>query len=1046
MKQKFMFFFLVMFIYSLAFSQEITVKGKITDVKGDELPGMSVALKGTTKVVTTDFNGNYQIAAKVGDVLVISGLGYFEETATVSTAVLNVELSEVKDNQLEEVVITAFGEKKKAKSLAYSTQQISSKELERGGQTNILGSLQGMASGVSINKTSGGSGGGMDILIRGVTSLDAGNNNQPLIVVDGNILNNDTNSGNVLPSAGSNSAGSSEQFSNSNRIGDLNEADIESVSILKGSGATALYGIRGANGVVIITTKKGKIGKMRINLSSNVSFSEVNKYPELQSRWREGETGSAPTYTPYPRVLSAEAATPTEFSFYSPSYTYGFQTNGPLYSASDDPSIKFRDFYRDFFNIGHTFQNNLALSGADEKMNYYFSASTSKESGIVPNTNFGRKTLKVKADYKLSDNFDLGTSITYANSGGIKPNGGDKSIMSALSYWSPSIDVNDYLTATGQQKNVTAGITDNPRYFAENSNLTDDVNRWIANVSANWRFNDMISLSFNGSFDNYSDNRNRFVPANLDTGTQVKGFIVNETYGFKGLNSTLLVRFDKNITEKINNNLTIGGAIEQDAKDYLGIRGEGINVPGFNDLSNTTNFYQMSQSTNRRVAGLFFNYMIDYDDFIFLNVTGRRDEVSTLPKGNRTFFYPSAGLSFVFSDLIKEAQKTLTYGKLSVSWSETAKTPDPGTVGQYFYATSGLPFNGVGGFDQGNRLGDPDLLPESKQSLEFGAELGFFNRIRLDYTFYKNNGINQILPVLVSPTTGMSSFVTNAGEIQNIGHEVMLSTDNVKKENFSWKTTFGWNTNKGEVLSLTNNLKSITFSDSGFAGVVSQVKVGDSPGSLYGYSWKYIDGQLLLVNGFPSIDTDISHRTNIGNAFPDWVGTFSNNLRYKDIGLSFLLEYKKGGDMYDAGQRNSIRNGSLAITDFRNVNHVFEGVMSDGLGGYIPNTVSVPVNSVTYYRDSNRYNRASEILVQDASWIKLRNISLTYSLASEFVEKLKLNNFSISVSGNNFLLWSPFRGFDPEGNQYSAGTNSYGFTGLNVPLTQSYSMGINIGF
>ncbi len=1051
MKNKFLLFLsFILYGYSISYSQSITVKGKITDNNGQSLFGVNIKNKQSNKGVSSDAGGVYNIDAKKGDVLVFSYIGFATQEQNVSGSTMNILLKESEGKKLDEVVVTAFGVSKKSKTLAYSSQQIKTKDLKTTGQTNILEAIQGQVSGVNISRASGGAGGGIDILIRGVTSLNPSANNQPLIILDGNPLNNDTFVGNVLPSTGSNSPSSAEQASFSSRLGDINQDDIESINILKGSGATALYGIKGANGVIIITTKKGKAGKMKISLSSSVTFSDVNKFPELQSRWREGTTASSGAFPRVltPRVLSTNANTASGISFY-PSYSSGFQSFGPAYSASDDASIHFRNFYKDFFKTGSIFQNNLTLSGSKDKISYYLSASTSNEAGIVPNTDFNRKTLKVSGNYDVTDNFSFGTSVIYTNSGGKMPNSGDKSIMSSLSYWSPSIDINDYLTANGKQKNYSSGIIDNPRYYAETSNLSSSVDRWNASINALWKLNSWLKVNYTASIDNYTDYRNRFVPADLDLGTQTKGFIVNQNIRFKGLNSNLLVTAEKRINDDFNNSLTIGNQVDDTQTNWDMIRGEGLNLSNFNNISNTTNLFQGNSESKKRIVGYFADYKLDFKDAIFLSLTARSDKASSLPKDNNTFQYYSAGLSALFANWLDSNKKVLSYGKARASIAGTGNVPDAGSVGRYFYSDSNLPFNGNGGFVYGTTLGDPNLLPEQKKSYELGVDLGFFNdRIFLEYTYYKNVTSNQILPVQVSVPSGISRFISNAGEIENIGHEVLLKADIIKKENISWKSTLSWSANKGKVVSLPNQINNLTFIDSGPAGVVSQVRVGDAPGTFYGYTWKYVGDKLLLVNGLPVVDaSNVDKRKIVGNAFPDWVASLNNLFKYKNISLAFLLEYKKGGEAYDAGQRNGIRNGVLAITDERNIQKVIDGVMetSTGSGVYVPNTVSTIIDA-NYYRNSNAYNTASEILIQDASWVKLRNVSLSYSLSNKVAEKLKLENLSFSVSGSNFLLWTPFRGFDPEGNQYSAGSNAYGFTGLNIPLTQSYSFGINVGF
>ena len=1048
MKKKSLILLVFFFGFLTTYSQDGTIKGKVSDNTGIGLPGANIAIKGTKSVVSTDLDGNFQIKATRGNVLVVSYIGFANQEVTVSGNTLNVVLREGDANKLEEVVITAFNVQSKTKSLGFANQTIKAADIERPGQVNALESLQGSISGLTVNKTSGAAGAGVDILIRGVSSLSAGSNNQPLIIIDGNPVNNSTFTGNVNPSIGSNSAGSSEQFAFSNRSVDINPNDIESYSVLKGAGATALYGILAGNGVIIITTKKGKEGKTKVNVSSSVSFSEINKYPELQSTWREGTTaGNATSPFPrtlVPRVLSNDADTVPGGVSYYPGFTSGFQSNGPKYSSSDDPSIRFRDFYKDFFKTGVNHTLNVSVSGGNEKINYYLSASTSKDEGTVPNTSYDRKTLKFNGGYKLLENLKIGTSVTYANSGGTRANTGDKSIMSSMSYWSPSIDINNYITVDGKQRNWTKGTIDNPRYFAEISNLNDNVDRWIAGADLNWQAKPWLSVVYRASIDNYSELRNRYVPDDLDVGTGVKGFITNETINFKGLNSNLVVTAAKKFGD-ISTTLLIGQQISDTRNTYGNQRGEGLLISGFNNISNTTNkFVTNTGEQVQRNIGYFGEAKVDYKEMMYLGATARRDEVSTLPKANRAFDYFSTNASFVFGDLIDKDRAVLSLGKLRASWAEVGKIPPYG-IGRY--SRPETPFNGIGGISIGSIGSDPNIRPEIVTTLELGTDLKFFNnRLRLEYTYFDRKSDDQIIAVPVSQISGLTSIWSNAGSLKTQGHELTVAGDILKSSSVKWTATANFTAYDTEVTALP--FENVVFMDS-FQGVISQVKVGDAAGSLYGYTWTKVDGQRLIgSNGLPVLkktDKGDFEYSKVANAFPDWVATLNNTFTYKNFNLSFLFEYKEGGSAFDSGQRNGLRNGVLKITEERNIQKVLDGVKSDGAGGYIKNDIPAIIDANSYYRNEN-YNRASEILVQDASWLKLRNVSLSYNLPSELLRKLNIATASFTLSGSNFLLWTPFRGFDPEGSQFSSGSNVYGFTGLNVPLTQSYSFGVNFGF
>jgi len=1027
--------------FSLVLAQEITVSGKVSDETG-ALPGVNIRIKGTNRGAATDFDGNYQITVSTGDVLVFSSLGYVTQEVTVTGSTHNVTLVE-DAGQLDEVVITAFGVEKKQKSLGYSVTQVKAEDLNLSGQANAIQALQGQVAGLQINRTSGSSGGGVDILIRGVTSVNPSRSNQPLIIVDGIALNNDTFSGNVSPSAGSNSPSSSEQFAFSNRAGDINPEDIESYNVLKGAAATALYGVRASNGAIIITTKKGKQGKAKVSLTASTSLRQVNTVPQYQTTYREGFSGLPRTlYDPTSDTGFNRVQNATSFYAWGPRYSDDSATlgDGTVVDLTND---KYYDPF-DLFKTGVNTQVNFNISGASEKIDYFFSVGNNHDEGILPNTDYDKTSFRFKSGYQITDNFNISTSISFTNSGGSRGNSGDKSIMSSLSYYTGTFPINDYQNPDGSQRNYSFGIIDNPRYFIEKSSLNDDVNRWVGNATFNWSPKDWLNITYAGQIDNYSDQRNRFVPPDLDVGTQVGGFIVNQNINFTALESNLLVTMNKDWSDDFTTDLTLGHQVSDTKRDYAEIRGETLNVPGINEIGNTINAFNTKTVTQLRNVGVFGELKLGYKDKLFLTLTGRNDWLSTLPKENRSFFYPSASLAYDIHDLFGDSQ-VFTFGKIRASWAEVGKGPLFGQIGHYFVVDGDFPFGGAGGYRSSTALGDLNIVPEKNQSFEVGADLRFLkNRIRLDYAYYKTNVKDQIFTVGTAYSSGLSGIVRNAGDFETWGHELLISGNIIKNDNLSWELFMNWSTNEGKVTEIPEDIESIIFVDSGFAGVTSEIRAGDKMGNLYGYKWRYEDGQRYLdANGYPEIIT--SERVVVGNAFPDFVASIGNNLNWKGFGFNFLLEWKNGGDLYDAGRRNSIRNGLLDFTAVRDVEVVLEGVMDDGSGGYVTNTTPALIDA-NYYRSSTDFNRASEILVQDASWVKLRNIGISYDLSGSILEKLHVDKFTLSASAQNILLWTPFEGFDPEGNQYSAGSNVYGFTGLNIPLSETYSFGIKLGF
>ncbi|MEQ9582110.1 MAG: TonB-dependent receptor, partial [Arenibacter sp.] len=604
--------------------------------------------------------------------------------------------------------------------------------------------------------------------------------------------------------------------------------------------------------------------------------------------------------------------------------------------------------------------------------------------------------------------------------------------------------INDYMNADGTERDYSFGIIDNPRYLMETSSLIDNVNRWIGNATLNWKPKEWVNVTYAAQIDNYSDQRNRYVGADLDGGSQVGGFVLNQNINFTGLESNLLVAFTKDWSDDFTTDLTLGHQISDSKRDYAQARGEGLNVPGINEIGNTINYFVDNSITQLRNVGAFGELKLGYKDKLFLTVTGRNDWLSTLPKENRSFFYPSASLAYDVSDVFGD-NDVFTFGKLRASWAEVGKGPGFGDVGQYFVVDGDFPFGGAGGYRRSSLLGDLDIVPERNQSTEFGADLRFMkDRIRLDYAYYKTRVKDQIFTVGTAYSSGLSGITRNAGDYEVFGHELLVSADIIRSKDFRWELILNWSTSEGKVLEIPEDIESIIFADSGFAGITSEIRAGDRMGNLYGYKWRYEDGQRYLdADGFPEIVTD--ERVKVGNAFPDFISSLGSNLKWKGIGFNFLLEYKEGGDLYDSGLRNSIRNGNPLSTLVRDEEVVLEGVMDNGSGGYTTNTTPALIDE-NYYRNSNVYNRASEVLVQDASWVKLRNVSLSYDMDNKFTRDLKMEKLSLSVSASNILVWTPFDGYDPEGNQYSAGSNVYGFTGLSVPLSQSYSFGLNISF
>lgn len=1035
MKQKLrkLLFFAGFFVSIAVFAQNTTTKGRIVSTENSEgIPGVSITIKGQNVGTTTDANGNYSIAAPKGSQLVFSYVGMEPQTIVVgdqSTVNISMKQSEL---TLKEVVVTALGQTQEKRAIGYSIQSLKAEEIKESGNQNVVGALQGKIAGAVITGSGGAPGAGVNIILRGITSLSGSADNQPLFVVDGIIISNATSSGNPLPSAGSNSPGASEQFSNTNRAADINPDDIESVSVLKGPSATALYGLRASNGAIIITTKRGKSGKLNVSVSSTIGMDVLGKSPAIQTTYLQGRLGEfvPPTQT---------GRTP-------------YQSFGPVLDPSNTTD-QIYDNFRGFYRTGMNTNNNITITKGNDKGNIYVSLGKSYQKGIVPNTDFGRNSIKIAGSYNLTSKLTASASFNYVNSGGNRPPSGDKSIFSALGYWPNTYDVNDYLNPDGTQKNVLPGFTDNPRYLVEKSPRVDKINRYIGDISLNYKFADWLSAKYQLTYDTYHETRSREVDSTFDVGIQVKGFLVKEYLNYRELNSNLYVTAKKDFSSAWSGSVMVGNSIvNSERPDSYYIRGEGWKSPFTSDFSSYRNQQTRYYSpAHYRIVSFFADAKLSYKDIIYFNATGRNDIVSTLPQANNSFFYPSFSAGYVFSEHLSK-NNFLSYGKLRASWAQVGKGTDPYATGNYFDITDNFPFgNAVPGYFRKTTTADPNLKPERTTSIEVGAELRFFkNRLMVDATYFTMDSKNQIVRAPVSNVSGYSFYYTNIGLIRNKGVELLITGKIVQTKSFKWGASLNWSKMSGEVLEMPAELTEISYYDNTVGSL--RVRKGSKIGDLWGYNYKKSpDGQMLInaTTGFPETSTSL---TQYGNALPNWIAGLTNTFNYKGLSISALLEWRNGGNAIDLGERNALRSGSIALTERRYEQAVFNGVVetkgADGKSTYTPNTKVVYLDDLLYNPStSTRFNGWSNLNIQDASWIRLRTVSIGYALPKSLIGNSAFKNgVRFSFTATNLFLNTPFRGYDPEALSFGSGTNIIGFVGRNNPATKSFQFGVTANF
>ncbi|WP_372917471.1 SusC/RagA family TonB-linked outer membrane protein [Salegentibacter sp.] len=1019
--------FLAIFQISSIFAQERTVSGTVTIASdGMPLPGVNVLVKGTNQGTVTDMDGEYSIDVAPDAVLVFSSLGFEgQEIAVNNQTTINVQMVEDLES-LDEVVVTSFGIEREKKALGYAVQEIQAEEITRTKQPNIVSALQGQSAGVQITNSGGAPGQSARIIIRGINSLDPTADNQPLFVIDGVPMDNSTTESSGTPRG------------LSNRAADINPNDIESMNVLKGAAATALYGVRAANGAVIITTKKGKEGDVKINLTSSIGFEEVNQYPETQSVYGQGFGGEYDPNSFWPN--------------WGPSMDEIRQI---------DPDAQFYNIWEDAMQTGVQYDNSFNISGGNQKANFYASISNLDQEGILPFSTWGRTSARLNGELMFSDKFKVAGNMNYVISGGNRvPH--DR-FMERMIYNTQNADITDYINEDGTMK--SRGGNTNPIYDARFSTFEDEVNRITGNLRFTYSPFEWMDVNYLIGTDYFSDFRTEITPGPMGIEGEVPlsstGFITETRIDSRDINSNLFVTLKKDWSDRLNTTLRVGNDVFERDYERVDATGSDFVIPQFYDLSYTRQLSNDQDKRKRRLVGLYGDLMVDYDEMLFLNITARNDWTSTLPQGNNSFFYPSVNLGFVFTEAL-EIPDYLSFGKIRASYAEVGKDTDPYRIGQTYNAP-GDPLNGEVRFSRDSQFGDLALKPERTRSVELGADLRFLeNRLGLDFTWYKSNSKDQIIPVPVSATSGFSTFITNAGEIENSGVEFILTANPVRTDDFRWDVTFNAAYNQNEVISIREGIEQIQIgSQFGYVGstVYTFLTEGEAYGNLYGSSYArygadedatHLDSDLPIIigeDGFPERNTDLLI---LGNSTPKWIGGLRNNFTYKGFDLSFLIDFRTGVDQYSQYDNFFSAFGIPEYTLDRNDTKVFEGVLTDGT----PNTQEVWLGQgvgpddrnygAGFYR--NTYRRVSENFVHDASFIKLRNITLGYNFQENILNSIGLfESARISVAANNIILYTPWDGYDPESFSAGAGGNATGYTGLGYPGVQSLFFTLNLG-
>jgi TonB-linked SusC/RagA family outer membrane protein len=1019
-------FLFVLMTCSAAMAQEFSVSGKVMSGEDQSpLPGVNILLKGSNSGTITDADGNFSVKASSGtDVLVFSFVGFLTQEVLIDGRSTITVILASDAQKLNEVIVTALGVSRDKRALGYTVQEVKGEQLDQARETNLLSTLAGKIAGVNVTNGSNSLGGSVRVVIRGQTSL-AGDN-QPLFVVNGVPIDNSV--------VGSNQRGMSIDYGNG--ASEINPNDIESMTVLKGPNAAALYGSRAANGVILITTKSGKNKKgLGLAFNSTTSFETPLRLPDFQNEYGQGRGGvynigdGGRSWGPKLDGRLIRVPVNTEF---------------PPKNGEEVPWVPYPDAMKEFFETGVTLNNGLSLTTGNDKGNFRLSYSNLDQKGMVPNTDLKRNTIAVSGNYSLNDKISVNTNFNYVNT--ISDNRtvvgyGTESIVytwfwegrqvrtdKMRDYWFKGFEGTRPFT-------YNYSFNDNPYYtIYENLNGVKR-NRVFGNIMLNYDITPELNLMLRTGLDfsnERRDSRRTFGSISFPL-----GMYRQEQEFFQELNSDFLLSYTRPINSSFTMKLAVGGNQMSQRRESLSNQADQLNIPAVYNLGNARIPVVISQYDSKySINSLYAFATIGYRNAIFLDVTARNDWSSTLPVQNNSYFYPSVSLSGVISDLLKiPATSVLSFAKIRLSWAQVGNDTDPYRLRNVFnYST---PWQSLQAVTEPASISNSNLVPESINTFEVGTDIRLMkDRLGLDVSYYDTRSMNQILNIPIDQTSGYTSRFLNAGEIRSRGLEIVLNGTPIKTQSqFQWDVSLNWSTNVAEVVSLVDGIDTYSL---GSRYVSVQARVGQRMGDMYGSVFKRDPaGNIIHLNGVPAQN---STQAKVGNYNPDWIGGLMNTFRFKGISLSVLMDYRKGGSIYSyTVTRGNVAGQLVESLVGRENGYVAPGVIDNGDGTFRPNDVNV--SAETYW--GAYYN--AEAATFDATYLKLREMKLGYTLPNKLLGAFPIRDLTIQVVGRNLALWTNVPHFDPD----TSGLTSNGtfLPGIeDYPLPTPRSIGFNINF
>ena len=1068
MEKRLTMFFVSLFLCVGSVLAQTKVTGTVySQEDGQPIIGAAVKVDGTQTGMLTDVNGRFSLTLPDGKMtLTISYLGYESKTLQAKNG-MRVFLK-ADAATLDEVVVTAMGISRQQKTLGYSATQLDNEELTVGKLTDVTSALAGKVAGVQISASSADPGTANSVIIRGFSSING--NNQPLYVVDGVPLQQTS----ML------SQGHQEAMGG---VSNVNPNDIESMTVLKGAAATAIYGSRAANGVIIITTKSGKKEEARnfsITYDGSVQWRTVSTLPKFQNQFGQGWNGKQ-TYI--------------ENGSWGPEFDGSQQVYGPIWNHQQlihkyeavDSNVK------DFFETGVTTSHSVALSGMsdDSKMTYYLSYGYSSDNGIIPSDKdaYKRNTIALRGSYEATKWLKISSSVNIAKTeADIVGSFQGTSFIDGILEFPRDLSLVDRKDLSSPFNTPEAwytpyGIT-NPYWAIENNYNHNDSKQVYGKIQADIKPIKQLTLTYRYGFD-YTDfdlkmgypqialddaliNEDYgYAPSNMNQ----DGWVYSRYYRKYELNHDFLANWaDKYLDGKLDVNVTAGVNMNERSNTVMLGQTDGLTFyTGFWDLSNGATKSELSESqSKRRLVGLFGDVTVGWDDMIYLGLTARNDWSSTLPIDANSYFYPGATLSWIFTRLIPE-NKILDFGKLRLAYGKTGNDADPyrtsaryiqGTSRAYYGAdVAKFPMGGVNAFQASSTIGSSDLKPEMTTEYEIGLNLAFLNnRINIDFAYYNRETKDQIFTLPVDPASGYAYMVTNFGNVRNRGIELLVNTTPVRTKDFRWDLGFNFSKNQNKVLSMPASVeggKTEIYSFSAGNDAVSfYAEEGNPMGEFYTYLPQYTDDGKLIVgdDGQPVLTTELMDTGK--NMNPDWIGGVTTAFTYKGITLSAALDIRKGGYMFSRSKNlmQFTGNGSITTYNQRRPFIIPNSVVSDGNGGYVENTTPIMLGGgdyevgdyQTYYNDFG-WGQGGEAYLLDKSFVKLRNITLAYQLPRSLVNKLYLSDITLSLFCNNVFTWTHKSNtfIDPEGS--TRGNDLEGQFGELYVNPACRTFGFNVG-